>query len=447
MKNTEKKLRWVSAVLCIALFMSLPIVSHRVSDSSVMLTGSVRREILGIYGEIRSADGTVLMEQDGSTNYDVIFADLVGCKGGKVAQTLFYQYAAELTPRIDRFGSRRAAKRGNIMTTTLMSPSEHRAVIDAFHGNEGAVYAYNYVTGEVLLALSVRKDGNGPETESKVLTELHINGSTMKVLTTLLAAEQDRAALDSFTYDCVGRHGDQYRSGEAVFCSQGPHGANIGIVDMLGKSCNRAFANMAATDLDMAEAKQDLEKWGIGCGGVSKSVALGELKRSGSYTNIRSSSDGHTLSAFCGQGDNQISLIDLAQIAGAIANNGKAAEPYLVQSIVNDNDPEKPKVLQEAKVKLKTYASRKAAHTTYDYWKLATDTYYRGLNRNLVPEITAAKTGTAELEQPFYRQNSFLLGILEDSNVAFVVKVENFDQHGYHAADVANVLAELIAYR
>ena len=437
MLKSEKRALWLPILLILALLFSIPLTMKHVYSVLKEPTGADRRAVLGVYGEIQARDGTVLIAQDGSTPFHLV-SDLVGGLDGKNGNTLFYQYAAELTPTIDRFGGiTKAAKAGNIMTTTLLPPQTLQRLVDAYKGGSGAVYAYDYKSGEILIALSVKPERTTADDLNRCLGEVHVPGSTMKMVTSLLAADQDFSLLSNFAATC-GNGTVGFPLGEGVSCDQGPHGT-LNYVAALGNSCNKAFAALA-TSLDLTKVKATLGTWGISTNGSIPTVELGELIRLGSSMDITSSEDGHSIWGFIGQGDTQMSMVDLAMIAGSIANGGTAATPYLVDTIVDGTDPYL--LIYEAVPQQVTFTTPEAANGLFKYWKDMTNTYYRRYFRDVPANITACKTGTAQVGgEGVY--NSLLLGVMKDRNVAFVILVDDF-QNSVHAVEISDTLSEII---
>lgn len=440
MLNTEKRQIWIPALLILALLISIPVVLFRVAKARDVLTGADRRSVLGVYGEIRSRDGEILMAQDG-LNQAPLLSDLVGGKGGENANTLYLQYAAELTPTISMItGVSGSSDQGNVMTTTLIGPTKQQKLWDAYQGGTGAVFAYDYTTGEILVALSVRAEENSIDDPSRVFSEVYVPGSTMKIVTSLLAAEQDTGYISGFSTVC-GTEALSFQEGEAISCDQGPHGTQD-YVAALGNSCNIGFGELV-TKLDFAQVKDTLNRWGIGTDGILSSTRVGELSRMTSAMGVDDETNGHCIWGFCGQGDDQISLMDLAMIAGACANEGVSAAPYLVDSISGHVIREEQESGKTASGEGISYTDPAAANRVYDAWKEMTENYYRGEYRSIRPEITAAKTGTAQVGNGTV-YDSLLLGVIQEQHIAFAVLVEDWTAKGIQAADVANILVDVV---
>ena len=245
----------------------------------------------------------------------------------------------------------------------------------------------------------------------------------MKVVTTICALEQD-PSLVTRSYSCSGRL--ETEGGMDITClrdEEGGHGTND-IIGALGMSCNVYFGQMSRT-LSIDETTKTLRRLGFHVNSISgdELYAVGKLDKtvsSTAFTDYKSNS----LWSLIGQGSTQINVMDMAMIAGAAANGGRAALPVLVKKELQGKD----KVL---------YSSNTASLLT-SYWEKATGTYYEGLDQR----ITMAKTGTAE--QGNGKINRLLLGVCPEKKASFMIVVESWEEGDPMPADVANTLIPLL---
>jgi cell division protein FtsI/penicillin-binding protein 2 len=131
----------------------------------------------------------------------------------------------------------------------------------------------------------------------------------------------------------------------------------------------------------------------------------------------------------------------MAMIAGAIANDGKAAEPYIVKSIYN---PNKDKTIYNAKdAEMTKFMSSKTANTVAKLWKTGVEEYYYDSYKNISEKISYAKTGTAQYDDNGSKYtNKLLMGTIEESKAAFYIVVEN--NSGLEPIQVANKLVDIL---
>jgi membrane peptidoglycan carboxypeptidase len=210
--------------------------------------------------------------------------------------------------------------------------------------------------------------------------------------------------------------------------------------DALGKSCNCYFASLVE-QLDVDDACDTLEELGIDTLGKRKEGKINELVyKKGTATFVNNTSSQH-IWKLIGPGSD-ISLVDMAKIAGAISNNGSCAVPYLVESIYDPNDEVYTYQNQEAK--MEALVQPEVAEILKPIWSNAVDKYYR--NR-LDSRITLAKTGTSENtvnETGEEYNNRLLLGVVDEYQTAFMLVVEHLPAGNNKIMDIANTLVQVL---
>lgn len=330
-----------------------------------------------------------------------------------------------------------------IMTTTLL-PGDCLAVLTEVFGEyDGAVFAYNYKTGEVLCCLSLPSGLSESDGESamynKVINGIFTPGSTMKVVALICALSQN-PELISFTHSCGGSF--KLPDGSEVTCGYN-HGSNLTMKQALGRSCNCYMAALI-TQFNVKEACQTLEKLGFAVNENAAKDQLDKLSRSTSSTVFESTATFSNVWSLIGQGDTQASLVDMARIAGAVANSGEAAVPYMVESIYDPNEEEYTYTAEAAN--METLLSAEVADVLDGLWGEAVDAYFRSGKSEMDPIITYAKTGTAQIEDGNGGKytNRLLVGTMQEYDVAFAVVVEELPSSSALVVEVANTLAHLI---
>ena len=164
---------------------------------------------------------------------------------------------------------------------------------------------------------------------------------------------------------------------------------------------------------------------------------------SGIGSSVRFTGDGSEQDAWglIGQGDTLVSVIDLAMIAGASANQGKAHEPIVAVSVANLRTGGEKTL---AAGKDKRLFSEKAAQILEVKWAQAMETYYRGGAHPCAEAITYAKTGTPELSGA--SENKTLLGVCKEFQTAFMIVVEDYRDGDPLPIDIANTLVKYLPY-
>ena len=287
-------------------------------------------------GTVLDRDGDVLSEVvDGQrTYYDnatVRKATLhaVGDLQGNIGTGALNAFADKLTG-YSLLNGAFGAQRGNDLYLTIDARYNYTAY-EALGGKSGTVAVYNYETGEILCMVSAPSYDplNVPEDITtndrykgaylnRFLSSTFTPGSVYKTVT-LAAALEDIPDLADRTWTCSGsvQMGD-----ETIICS-GTHGEQD-IASAFANSCNVAFAQIAQ-ELGPGTLEKYTEQAGL-TGSYSIS-GLPTAKGSFDFDNI---TDGQLGWAGVGQYHDQVNPAALMIYMGAIANGGKAAEPYLI---------------------------------------------------------------------------------------------------------------------
>ena len=378
-------------------------------------------------GSVLDRDGDVLstVENGKRTYYDnetVRKATLhaVGDLQGNIGTGALNAFADKLTG-YSLLNGAFGADRGGSLYLTIDARYNYEAY-QALNGHAGTVAVYNYKTGEVLCMVSAPSYDplNVPgdiETNdrykgaylNRFLSSTFTPGSVYKTVT-LAAALEEMPDLQERTWTCTGsvQIGD-----ETIVCS-GTHGEQH-IGDAFANSCNVAFAQIAQ-ELGGDTLKKYTDK-----AGLTDSYSLDGLptaKGSFSFDNI---SDGQLGWAGVGQYKDQVNPCALMVYMGAVANGGKAAEPYLIQKTVSAlGVPSLPRWTR----KTGTLVSGSTAAALAD---MMADNVEKTYGTKRFPNMDiCAKSGTAEVGEG-QTPHAWFAGFLrnEDAPYAFVVLVEN----------------------
>lgn len=298
----------------------------------------------------------------------------------------------------------------------------HYEAYQALNGHAGTVAVYNYRTGEILCMVSSPSYDplNVPEDMetndryegvylNRFLSTANVPGSVYKTVT-LTAALEMLPDVENRTWDCQG----SVQVGNEVIVCAGTHGTQT-IGDAFANSCNVAFAEIAV-ELGAETLKQYTEQAGLA---DSYSVdGLPTAKGSFDWENI---TDGQLGWAGVGQYHDRVNPCSLMVYMGAIADGGKAAEPYLIKQTVSALGlPSLPRIT----AKTRTLISAETAGQVAELMAKNVEMIY-GAQRFPNMEI-CAKSGTAEVEQG-KKPHAWFAGFLqnEEHPYAFVVLVEN----------------------
>ena len=397
-------------------------------------------------GTVLDRDGDVLSSaQDGKrTYYDnetVRKATLhaVGDLQGNIGTGALNAFADKLTG-YGLLNGAFGADRGGSLYLTLDARYNYEAY-QALNGHAGTVAVYNYKTGEVLCMVSAPSYDplNVPrdiETNdrykgaylNRFLSSTFTPGSVYKTVT-LAAALEEFPDLQDRTWTCTG----SIQIGEETIVCSGTHGEQH-IGDAFANSCNVAFAQMAE-ELGADTLKKYTEK-----AGLTDSYSLDGLPTAKGSFAFDGMTDGQLGWAGVGQHKDQVNPCALMVYMGAIANGGKAAEPYLIQKTVSAlGIPSLPHLTR----KTGTLVSGNTADALAD---MMADNVEKTYGTKRFPNMDlCAKSGTAEVGEG-QTPHAWFAGFLrnEDAPYAFVVLVENGGGGSSVAGTVAGQVLDIM---
>lgn len=296
------------------------------------------------------------------------------------------------------------------------------AAYNALGNREGFVCVYNWKTGEIECLVSTPTvdpaDPNGYENAAsgayinKVLNATFTPGSTFKVLTALAAIE-NIDDIDSRTFSCTG---SQEISGNIITCPYA-HGT-MDFSGALASSCNCAFGELAY-ELGPDVMKKYVQKMRLDSSYDINGIdtAEGSFKFKGEPIELAW--------AGIGQYEDKANPMSLLIFMGAIAGNGEAAVPSLIQGedegYVSLMDSDTASILDEM--------LRNDVISNYG------DDNYPGLKLR-------AKSGSAETGDG-KDTHAWFYGYSGDH--AFIVLVENGGAGATVAGPIANTVLQEIA--
>lgn len=367
----------------------------------------------------------------GATALERVYSD-------QLAGTSDSQAVARLVDQL----SGKKPKGASVQTT--IDAKVQAAALEAMGQNKGAVVALDPQTGAIRAlvttptfdanalathdfasarqaATTLEADPDVPLT-NRAIREIYPPGSTFKLVTTAAALEAGKKP-DTLvdTPDILVLPDTTVRLGNQSSCGN----TKVSIDRALQLSCNTAFANLG---MELGEEKMaaQAEKFGFGqaflpeLGGATSSYPKGMNKAQLAMSSI-------------GQYDVTSTPLQMAMVAGAIANNGTLMKPYLVESVKDANlrtvqgttptklsqamSPENAKLLQSMMTNVVTKGSGTLA---------------------AVPGVTTGgKTGTAEHGEGLPPYGWYVaFGPQENPRIAVAVFVE--ESKGFSATDQAH---------
>lgn len=389
---------------------------HLYNSDGVLAVGTV----LDRNGEVLSTaeDGKRTYHADKTVRKATLHA--VGDLQGNIGTGALNAFADKLTG-YSLLNGAFGAERGSDLYLTI-DAQYNQAAYQALNGRAGTVAVYNYQTGEVLCMVSgpsydpLNVPGDIETSDrwkgaylNRFLTAAFTPGSVYKTVT-LQAALEELPDLMDRTWNCTG----SLQIGEETIVCSGTHGEQH-IGDAFANSCNVAFARLAQ-ELGAETMRKYTEK-----AGLTDSYVVSGLPTARGCFDWAGITDGQLGWAGVGQYKDLVNPCAFMIYLGAIANGGKAAEPYLVKKTVNAMGlPSLPHLPG----KTKTLVSPDTAETLADLMAANVERTY-GTKRFPNMDL-CAKSGTAEVGEG-KTPNAWFAGFLrnEDAPYAFVVLVEN----------------------
>ena len=452
MKKIERR-----AVLCLILALALTaglgifLVKYFVSGGD-WASSAFNRHLYNSAGQLASGtvldqDGDVLSEvaADGTrTYYDNVTVrkatlHVVGDLQGNIGTGALNAFADKLTG-YNLINGAFGAERGGDLYLTIDARYNYEAY-EALGGHAGTVAVYNYKTGEILCLVSAPSYDplNVPEDIetndrykgaylNRFLSSTFTPGSIYKTVT-LAAAIEEIPDLFTRTWDCQG----SVQIGEETIVCSGTHGEqDIGTA--FANSCNVAFAQIAQ-ELGASTLQKYTEK-----AGLKDSYSVNGLPTAEGTFRFDGITDGQLGWAGVGQYQDLVNPCAMMVYMGAIANGGKAAQPYLISKTVSAlGIPSLPHITK----KTDTLISKETAQILAD---MMADNVEMTYGTSRFPNMDlCAKSGTAEVGDG-QSPHAWFAGFLrnEDAPYAFIVLVENGGGGNTVAGTVAGKVLDVI---
>ncbi len=303
-----------------------------------------------------------------------------------------------------------------------ISAQLQKVALEAMGDYRGTVAVYNYKTGEILCAVStpnydpddvpdIDEDTSGAY-EGVYLNRFtqvtYVPGSIFKLVTSAAALEELDDALD-LTFYCSG----EYEMGaDAVTCKKA-HG-EVDLQDALAVSCNCYFAQLSEV-LGKERLQRYVDKFHI-----TEPLEFDGITTAAGKFDVENAAPVQIAWSAIGQHLDLVNPSRFMTFMGAIAGDGRAAEPYIISEVSSDKSVSyraKPTMTDQlmSKDAAQTLKSLMRNNTTQIYG----DGYFPGLS-------VCAKSGTAEVggdKEP----NSTFAGFVMDEEypLAFIAVVEN----------------------
>lgn len=276
----------------------------------------------------------------------------------------------------------------------------------------------------------------------KTLRQHYYPGSTYKFVTALAGLE-DAAVSPDDRVTCRGWH----ELGKRTFRCTKAHGA-VNLYEAMAQSCNVYFWQLAER-VGMDKIGKVARDFGFGAPtglGLNGDVP-GRVPWKSWYERAGGFRIGYTLNTAIGQGDTEVTVLQLALAYAAIANGGSLWVPQIVERVETASG--KIVVEYPPKLRRRVQVSSKALYQVMrGLWGVVNDPKGTAYAARLGDVSVAGKTGTAQVrklqkqpEKPWhpYRDHAWFAGYApaEDPQIAIVVLVEHGGKGGHVAAPIA----------
>ena len=377
-------------------------------------------------GVVVDRDNTLLVDLNDGRVYsnlvDIRRATVhwIGDRYGSISAPALSRYAKEMAG-FDYFnGIYNYGQTGGVAELTL-SAKIQTAALEALGNYKGTVAVFNYQTGQLLCAVTTPTydPDNVPNfsEDDPAYEGLYVNrftqsaytpGSIFKIVTLAAALEHNPQVLNK-TFTCEG---SLHVGVDEIICDDGAH-YEQNLKQAFCNSCNCAFAQIAM-ELGGDVLQSYVEKFGL-----TSAFSFDGITTVAGHFQSADAAPVNVAWSGVGQYLDLVNPCAFLRFVGAVANDGKVTEPYLVERVsVDGNTTYKAMVGAGEQI-----VSSQTAAVLKEYMLNNVTAKYGA--EKFPGLIVGAKTGTAEVEGQ--KPNAMLAGFIDDADMplAFLVCVED----------------------
>ena len=376
-------------------------------------------------GVVVDRDGKLLLDLNEGRKYSNVpllrqaTVHWIGDRRGSISAPALPHYAAELAGFDIVNGVYNYGQVGGVAELTL-SAEVQMAALEAMGDYKGTVAVFNYKTGQLICAVTTPTydPDNIPQFSedderydglyvNRFTQSSYIPGSIFKIVTLAAALETDPEIVNK-SFVCRG----EYKIGNEEITCEGAHWEQT-LKEAFCNSCNCAFAEIAL-QLGAETITKYVEKFGI-----IQPVSFDGITTTKGNFQIAGNADLNLAWASIGQHLDLVNPCAFMTFIGAVANDGKVTNPYLVEEItVNGNRTYDAKLRSGDRI-----LSKETAKILQEYMQNNVTVKYGADN---FPGLTVgAKTGTGEVGGK--KPNAMLAGFVDNEKypLAFIACVED----------------------
>lgn len=437
MKNTRRR-SFALYILVLGFLFGLVVLTFKlITNSNTWALSSVNRHVSGIglsnSGKVLDKNNVILAQSlDNKRNYHTdekirkSMLHTVGDGTSQITTSIQSLYKAELYGYNFITGincPNFLSVRKNVKLT--LDSDVCKVALDKLGNTKGAVAVYNYKTGDIICMVSTPTydpysppiiKGDNDEMYAgaylnRVLSSTYTPGSIFKIVTAASGFE-NISSIDNKTFNCEKTF--KVNNGDITCMSS--HG-NIDFKNAFAKSCNIYFSKLA---IELGSDKMTNTANSLG---FNKSFNINKAQTKASKYDVKSSNDYYLGWSGIGQHNDLVNPMHMLILMGAIANQGTAIMPNMIEEIVSDNAFS---FLTNSSKKTQTvnFMQKETASKLKDIMRHAVKNNY---GDSLFKDLTVcAKTGTAEVGEN-KDPHAWMVGFAtnEEHPLAFVVIAEN----------------------
>lgn len=334
-------------------------------------------------------------------------------------------------------------QKGDRAVTTIRYDLQE-AAYEALGDYNGAVVVMEPSTGKILAMVSNpsfnpnsidadwEKLQEGSALYNRAAQGQYTPGSIFKILTTLAYMESNPQTYQDYSYECTG---EITIDNKTIHCASNKSHGVVSLEDSFAKSCNTSFANMMQyIDEDIF---QDVCEKSL----FNQKLPIAFESSVSRFSISESDESALKMDTAIGQGKTLVSPLHMAMLVSAIANDGTAMRPQMLQQVENYNGV----VVEETKAK--EYAVLFTEEQTAVLSKYMQSTVEYGTASKLQSELYTAygKTGTAQTTQDLNQTNAWFTGYAEadGKQLAIAVVVEDSGTGSAYAVPIAKRIFDL----
>ena len=361
----------------------------------------------------------------------------VGDRLGNISTPAVEYYSEDLV-KYDFFNGvyRYGGEKRSLQLT--LSAALQKAALEAMGDKVGTVAVFNYRTGEILCAVSTPTfDPNdapdlGTDTEgsyagvymNRFLQAAYTPGSIFKIVT-LAAALETIPDIEDQMFMCTG----SYTVGTGNVTCESIHG-HQSLKQVFANSCNCAFAQI------VEQIGKDKLAYYVRQFGVVDAISFDGITTAEGNFDLTDAGAVSVAWSGIGQYKDLINPCGFLSFVGAVANDGRRYQPYVVSQVTIGTQ----KTHRAGTEFVETVMSVSTARTLQEYMQNNVKSKYGADN---FPGLTVgAKSGTAEVGGD-KKPNAMFAGFVSDPDcpLAFVVAVE---EGGYGAKTCVPIISKVL---